>query len=402
MRVVIAPDKFKGSLSASVAAEAMARGVVRAAPWASVDRVPMADGGEGTVAALVAATGGSFREATVSGPMGEPVVASFGLLGDGRTAAIEMAAASGLVLVRRGSARSDDRDHPGHRRAAAGGDRGGGEAGDRRHRRQRDQRRRRRAGPGPGLRSARRVGRELDPGGGSLGRLARIDATGRRPELDGIEVAVACDVTNPLCGPRGASAVYGPQKGATPEMVEVLDANLAHYRRDRRARPGRFGPRDPGLRRAPAAWAAAWSRSPSGRLEPGINLVIEAVALRARLEGADLCLTGEGALDDQSAFGKTAVGVGRLARSLGCPVLALAGSIGPGAEATFEEGLDAYFSICPGPVELEQAMSRAAELLEEATTQAVRAFLAGRRRKSASDGPPAEGFQPGLPRGVIP
>src|SRR5579875_76285 len=349
MRVVIAPDKFKGSLTASEAAEAMARGVGRAAPGATIDRVPMADGGEGTVGALVAATGGSFREATVCGPMGEPISARFGLLGDGRSAAIEMAAASGLVLV------PPDRRDPlvattrgtgelllaaiaaGARRLIVGI--GGSATND--------------GGAGLsqalGFRLLDATGHELGPGGGALGRLARIDASGRRPELDGIAIAVACDVTNPLCGPRGASAVYGPQKGATPAMVEVLDANLAHFA--------------------------------GGQLEPGIHLVIEAVHLKDRLEDADLCLTGEGAIDDQSAFGKTAVGVGRLARSLGCPVLALAGSIGPGAEATLDQGLDAYFSICPGPITLAEAMARAAGLLEEATAQAVRAFLAGSGRR---------------------
>jgi glycerate 2-kinase len=399
MRVVIAPDKFKGSLSASEAAEAMARGVARAAPGATIDRVPMADGGEGTVAALVAATGGSFRDATVHGPMGEPISARFGLLGDGRTAAIEMASASGLVLVP-----IDLRDPmiattrgTGElllAAIAAGANRvivgiGGSATND--------------GGAGLGQALGYRLlddqGCELGPGGGSLARLARIDASGRRPELDGIEVAVACDVTNPLCGPRGASAVYGPQKGATPAMVEELDANLAHF--------AAIVERDLGvsIRDVPGSGAAGGLGGglvafAGGRLEPGINLVIEAVDLKGRLEGADLCLTGEGALDDQSAFGKTAVGVGRLARSLGCPVLALAGSIGPGAEATLEAGLDAYFSICPGPITLDQAMARAGELLEEATTQAVRAFLAGRGEKSASGLFPPEGGWPNPPMGA--
>src|SRR5262249_22807190 len=175
-----------------------------------------------------------------------------------------------------------------------------------------------------------------------------------RRDLDGISVAVACDVTNPLCGPRGASAVYGPQKGATPAMVETLDANLAHF--------AAIVERDLGvsIRDTPGSGAAGGLGGglvafAGGRLEPGINLVIEAVDLRNRLEGADLCLTGEGALDDQSAFGKTAVGVGRLARSLGCPVLALAGSIGPGAEATLDQGLHAHFSISPRPLTLHPA-----------------------------------------------
>jgi glycerate 2-kinase len=378
MRVVIAPDKFKGSLSASAAAEAMARGVRRAAPGATIDQVPMADGGEGTVAALVAATGGTVCEATVRGPMGEPLVARYGLLGDGQTAAIEMATASGLVLVP-----SERRDPTvattwgtgelllaaiaaGARRLIVGiggsatNDGGAG------------------LGQALGFRLLDEEGRELGPGGGALGRLARVDSTNRRTELDGIEVAVACDVTNPLCGPTGASAVYGPQKGATPEMIRALDANLEHF--------ARIVERDLGvsMRDVPGSGAAGGLGGgliafAGGRLGPGIDLVIEAVHLRARLEGADLCLTGEGGLDDQSAFGKTAVGVGRLARALGCPAIAMAGSIGNGAEATLDHGLDAYFSICPGPIPLEQAMTRAADLLEAATEQAVRAFRAGHR-----------------------
>ena len=214
-------------------------------------------------------------------------------------------------------------------------------------------------------------GRDLEPGGGTLGRLARIDAAGRRRELDGVEVAVACDVTNPLCGPQGASAVYGPQKGASPEMVEALDRNLAHF--------AAIVERDLGvaIKDQPGSGAAGGLGGGTGcvrrgKLEPGVNLIIDAVRLAERLENADLCLTGEGAIDAQSAFGKTAVGVARLARSLHCPVLALAGSIGPGAEAVLEQGIDAYFSICPGPISLDQAISQAGMLLERATEQAVR------------------------------
>jgi glycerate kinase len=168
-------------------------------------------------------------------------------------------------------------------------------------------------------------------------------------------------------------------------MVALLDANLAHF--------AAIVGRDLGvsIRDLPGSGAAGGLGGglvafAGGRLQPGIDLVIDAVDLRSRLEGADLCLTGEGALDDQSAFGKTAVGVGRLSRSIGCPVLALAGSIGPGAEATLGQGLDAYFSICPGPIHLDQAMARAAELLEEATAQAVRAFLAGMSRSRPPTG----------------
>ncbi len=383
MRVVIAPDKFKGSLTAPEAAEAMARGLSRVDPCARIDRVPMADGGEGTVAALVAATGGSYRTVTVTGPLGEPVAASFGLLGDGRTAALEMASASGLWLVPpalRDPLRATTRGtgqlllaalEAGARRVIVGiggsatNDGGAG------------------LGQALGFRLLDTQGRELGPGGSELDRLARIDRSGQTAGLGSAAIAVACDVTNPLCGPRGASAVYGPQKGATPEMVQRLDRNLAHFadivERDL----------DVAVRDLPGSGAAGGLGGglvafAGGRLERGVDLVIEAVNLRDRLLAADLCLTGEGALDAQSAFGKTAVGVARLAHSLGCPTLAIAGSIGPGAEAVLEQGVDAYFSICPGPVPLDEAIKRASELLEKATAQAARAFLAGRNARRAN------------------
>ena len=376
MRVVIAPDKFKGSLTAPEAARAMARGVRRVDPRAGIDEVPMADGGEGTVAALVAATGGTHREVEVTGPLGSPVLASFGLLGDGLTAVLEMASASGLSLVpldRRDPWRATTRGtgelllaaiSAGARRVIVGI--GGSATND--------------GGAGLGQALGFRLldsdGRELGPGGGELDHLARIDPSVRAAAVHSVEIDVACDVTNPLCGTRGASAVYGPQKGAHGEMVEALDRNLAHFagivERDLQV----------AIRDIPGSGAAGGLGGglvafAGGRLQKGVELIIDAVNLRTRLQGADLCLSGEGALDGQSAYGKTAVGVARLAHSLGCPTLALAGSIGPGAEAVLDQGIDAYFSICPGPMPLEDALSRAAELLENATAQALRAFLAG-------------------------
>jgi len=202
-----------------------------------------------------------------------------------------------------------------------------------------------------------------------------IDLAGLDARLASVELRVACDVDNPLCGPRGASAVYGPQKGATPEMIAELDRNLAHF--------ATIVERDLGrpIRDLPGAGAAGGlggglAAFASGRLEPGVTLVIRAVDLANRLRGADLCLTGEGAIDASSAYGKTAVGVSRLAHSFDCPTLALAGTIGPGAESVLDQGIDAYFSICNRPLTMEEAISRAAELLEQAAGQAVRAFLA--------------------------
>lgn len=382
MKVVVAPDKFRGSLSAAGAARAIARGVLAACPSARVDTVPMADGGEGTVDALVASTGGSLRAVEVTGPLGDPVRAVYGLLGDGRTAVMEMASASGLALVprpRRDPAQATTRGtgelllaavDAGARRLIVGiggsatNDGGAG------------------FGQALGFRLLDREGRELPPGGGALAALDRIDGTGRDPRLDGVSVAVACDVENPLCGPRGASAVYGPQKGADPATVADLDRGLAHF--------AEVVARDLGLsiRDLPGAGAAGGLGGglvafASGRLEPGVALVMRTVELADRLAGADLCITGEGAIDGSSAFGKTAVGVARLARSLGCPTLALAGTLGRGAEAVLREGVDAMFSLCSGPMPLDEAVARADELLTLVTTQAVRCFLAGRNHPTS-------------------
>jgi glycerate kinase len=222
-----------------------------------------------------------------------------------------------------------------------------------------------------------REGHSVPPGGAGLAHLDRIDMTRVDPRLAGVEVVVACDVENPLCGPRGASTVYGPQKGADREMIAILDRNL-----------GRFADvvaRDLGaaIRDLPGAGAAGGLGGglvafASGRLEPGVSLVMRSVNLADRLKGADLCLTGEGAIDASSAFGKTAVGVARLAWSLGCPTIALAGMLGPGAGDVLKEGVDAIFSLCPGPISLDAAIGRAGELLTRVSEQAVRCFLAGR------------------------
>ena len=378
MKVVVAPDKFKGSLSAPDAARAMARGVAAACPEASLVLVPMADGGEGTVEALVAATGGTFREANVTGPLGEPVVARFGLLGDGTTAVLEMATASGLVLVpreRRDPLRATTRGTGDLLRAAldlgvtsiilgiggsATNDGGAGLA------------------QALGARLLDEDGQELSPGGAALARLDRIDAFGLDPRLARTSIRVACDVANLLCGPTGASAVYGPQKGATPEDVARLDATLAHYARIIARDLGRDVAGLPGAGAAGGLGAGLVAFA-GGMLTPGIDLVIGAVGLRDRLRGADLCLTGEGSIDASSAFGKTAVGVARLARELGVPCLALAGMIGDGAGAVLTEGIAAYASIAPGPGPFDRAIAETAPRLERATEQFVRAYLAGHR-----------------------
>jgi glycerate kinase len=382
MKVVIAPDKFKGSLTAPQAAEAIARGVQAACPDATLDLVPMADGGEGTVAALVSATKGTIRRASVTNPLGRPVEAEFGLLGDGRTAVIEMAAASGLVLVP-----PDQRDPrwtstrgtgelilaaieagASHVIVGIGGsatnDGGAGMA------------------QALGYRLLDKDGQEIPPGGGNLGRLSRIERPATLPAAHA-QIDVACDVDNPLCGPRGATAVYGPQKGATPPIIAGLDANLRHLAGVIERDLGRAVADLPGAGAAGGLGAGLVAFA-GGRLRPGVELVIEAVGLERRLARADLCLTAEGAIDHQTAHGKTPVGVSRLARSLGVPALALAGTLGEGAEAVLHEGIDAYFSICSGPMALEEAIERAGGLLASAAEQAVRAFLAGRAHAERS------------------
>ena len=378
-KVVVAPDKFRGSLSAPQAARAMARGVSSVLSDTLIDEVPMADGGEGTVDALVVATFGTLKTILVTDPLGRPVLATYGILGDGSTVVIEMASASGLALVpfdRRDPAITTTRGTGellreaisiGARRVILGI--GGSATND--------------GGAGfaqaLGYRLLDHAGREIGPGGGALANLARIDASKRDPRIGEVVVEVACDVENPLCGSKGASAVYGPQKGADAALIARLDQNLDHF--------ASIIERDLGVnvRDLPGAGAAGGLGAglvafAQGRLQGGVSLVIQAVGLADRLRNADLCLTGEGAIDASSAFGKTAIGVGRCAQSLNCPTIAIAGTLGKGADDVLTLGIDAIFSICPGPTSLKEAIANASELLERASAQAVRAFLAGKRK----------------------
>jgi len=379
MKVVVAPDSFKECLSAEAVARAIGRGVRAAAPDAEVVEVPMADGGEGTVRALVAATGGTLHRATVTGPLGEPVEAEFGLLGDGATAVIEMAAASGLPLVppsRRDPTRTTTRG-TGELIGAAldlGASRliigiGGSATVD--------------GGAGMaqalGARLLDESGRDIGPGGGELSRLARLDVSGLDPRLAGVACEVACDVDNPLLGPNGAARVYAPQKGATPEAVAVLEANLARF--------ADVVERDLGVsvRDVPGAGAAGGLGAGlmaflGARLRPGVQIVIEATGLREKLRGADLAIVGEGKLDAQTAHGKVPVGVAEVAAEAGVPVVAIAGSLGDGYEAVHEKGVAACFAILDRPMSLEEAFARAEELLARTACEVVRVFVARRSR----------------------
>ena len=378
MKILIAPDSFKESMTAVAAAEAMARGVRKAAPEAQIGMVPMADGGQGTVATMVAATGGRIISAEVTDPLGKKIKAQFGILGDGRTAVIEMAAASGLMRVPRG------RRNPlvtttfgtGETIKAALGSGvkkiiigiGGSATND----------------GGAGMAQAlgahllNATGRDLPFGGAALAGLERIDASGLDPRLKNVELDVACDVTNPLLGEKGASAVFGPQKGATPETVKQLDAALAHYADILQRDLGKDVRNEPGAGAAGGLGAGLMAFL-GARLRRGIEIVIDAVNLRERMKGCDLVLTGEGAMDRQTVFGKTAIGVAKVAQSLGIPVIAIVGGIGDGAEEVMSHGILAYFSIVNRPMTLEAAMANAPALTESCAEQVMRVWMRGRQ-----------------------
>ncbi len=370
-RVLVAPDSFKGSLSAVQAASAMERGVLSAWPGSLVEKIPIADGGEGTVEAMVMATGGHFETRTVRGPLGEPVDARWGVLGDGRTAILEMAAASGLTLVPHGR-----RDpgitstfgtgelllaamDAGYRRIVIGI--GGSATND--------------GGTGMaralGVRFLDDAGNPLPDGGAALAGLASVDLAGADGRLAGIDLLVACDVDNPLTGPRGASAIYGPQKGATPAMVRELDLALSRLAHVATRATGRDVADRAGAGAAGGLGAGLLFFTPA-RLLPGVGLVLDAARFDERVRGASLVLTGEGRTDHQTAMGKAPVGVARAARRHGVPVRLVSGSLGPGAEAVHAHGIDRIHSASPPGMPVEEAMARAAELLESAVAASLR------------------------------
>jgi glycerate kinase len=370
-RILVAPDSFKGSLTAVEAASAMERGVLTAWPGSLVEKIPIADGGEGTVEAMVMATGGHFESRTVRGPLGEPVTARWGVLGDGRTAVLEMAAASGLTLVPHG--RRDPRIastfgtgelvlaamDAGYRRIVVGI--GGSATND--------------GGTGMaralGVRFLDDAGNPLPEGGAALAGLASVDLATADARLPGVEILVACDVDNPLTGPRGASAIYGPQKGATPEMVRELDLALARLAHVATRATGRDVSGLAGAGAAGGLGAGLLFFTPA-RLMPGVDLVLDAARFDDRVRGASLVLTGEGRTDHQTAMGKAPVGVARAARRHGVPVWLVSGSLGPGAEAVQPHGIHRIHAAAPPGMPVEEAMARAAELLESAVAASLR------------------------------
>ncbi len=376
MKIVVAPDSFKGSVSALGVAAAMERGVLQVFPGAEVVKLPIADGGEGTVEALVTATGGQMITQEVIGPLGNPVQAYWGILGDAETAVIEMAAASGLPLVpvEKRDPRITTTYGTGQLMKAAL-DKGlrkiiigiGGSATN---------------DGGTGMAKALGVkflngaGYELPAGGKALADLARIDLAGLDARLQETTIMVACDVDNPLCGNRGASAVYGPQKGATPAMVAELDAALANYARIAEQATGKAVANQPGAGAAGGLGAGLLFFT-GAKLRPGVDIVLESAGFAAMVDGADLVITGEGRTDFQTAYGKAPVGVAKVAKQFQVPVVCLAGGLGQGADDVLSQGIDGLMSVVPQPMSLDECMDCGDLLVEAGTVRLCRLIQVG-------------------------
>ena len=370
MKIVLAPQAFKGSISALEVANAMADGVRKVVPDAETVTVPVADGGDGTLETLVEGSGGEIRSVEVTGPLGQRLTAQWGAMGDGRSAIIEMARTSGLALVS-----VDERDplrsttyglgeairhamDSGFRRFIVGiggsatNDAGGGMA------------------QALGVRLLDDHGDDLPYGGAALANLDRIDMSGLDQRAADCEFMVACDVNNPLTGPTGASAIYGPQKGATPEMVDQLDAALAHF--------AVIVKRDLGadINDIPGSGAAGGLGGGlvaflGGELRAGVDIVLDTVGLDDYLIGADLVITGEGCLDHSTVYNKAPVGVAARAKKRGIPVVAISGSLGQGYHELHQHGIDAACAITSSPMTLEEASTQAADLISNATEEAI-------------------------------
>ncbi len=377
-RIAIAPSGFKESLSAQAAADAIAAGVRRVVPTAELDLIPLVDGGEGTAATLAASTGGRLVALAATGPVGERLGTHFALLGSHDTAVVEMAAVAGLSLVPRtlrdpgatttygvGELIRAALD-TGVRRVLVGcGDSGTSDGG---------------AGAlqALGARLLDADGFELAPGGGELIRLHRVDPSGLDPRLADVELVVACNPYNVLCGERGVARVFGPQKGATPAQVERLSAGLENWARILTRDLGVTGT---DLRHGAGTGASgglgAGLAALGARLLPRFDVLLDRLDLDARLARADLVLTAEGALDRQTPRGKVPAEVARRAKLHGRPVLALAGTLGEGAHDV--PGVDACTGILPAPMALAEALLRGSELLTDATERALRMILLGAR-----------------------
>ena len=379
MKIVIAPDSFKESLSALQVATALEDGIHKVLTDVECCKLSMADGGEGTVTALVTATGGSTFRECVHGPLGHFVNASYGISGDGRTAVVEMAAASGLSLLA-----VEDRDPArtttygtgelimaaskrGARRIIVG--LGGSATND----------------GGAGMGQALGI-KFHDQGGtvisehltgGTLGRIASISMADRDPAVGDVEILVACDVDNPLVGRCGASAVFASQKGATPAQIKSLERNLRHYGRLLESTTG-FDVLDLPGAGAAGGLGAGLVAFAGGEIKSGVDIVIEAVRLERHLDGADLVITGEGRIDGQTIYGKVPVGVARLAKGLGIPVIAVGGSLADDAAQVFARGIDALEGAVARDMSLTEALTHSERNLRAAGERIARWIVLGR------------------------
>ena len=380
MKLIFAPDSMKGSLSAMESCDILERVAARIFPEAETLSIPVADGGEGTVDALLRAMGGSRRRVKVTGPLFEPEEAEWGMLPDG-TAVMEMAQASGLPYVP-----ADQRDprkatslgtgemiaqalREGARSILIGI--GGSATND--------------GGIGMltalGARFTDEEGQEVPPTGAGMIRVAGADFSGLMPELRDVSMTVICDVTNPLLGPNGATWIYGPQKGAIPEIRDELEAGMAHYAGVVEKSLGRDISSFPGAGAA-GGLGAALGGVLGAQLKTGIDAVLDAVRFEEKLEGASLVITGEGRMDGQSIrFGKVPVGVARRCAARGIPAAALVGGIGDGAEGFFDLCEGTIMTTVPGPMSLEKAMAEAPALYEYAAERLLRAVRIGMRLK---------------------
>jgi len=371
LTILLAPDSFKESMSAKEVCEAMERGIKKVDKNINCIQVPMADGGEGTMQSLVDATGGNIYSLNVIGPLGNEVEASYGILGDGETGMLEMASASGIHLV------AAEKRNPlitttygtgqlikacldyGVKKLLIGI--GGSSTND--------------GGAGViqalGGKLMDKSGNEIGFGGGKLIELASIDLTGFDKRLKNVVVEVACDVDNPLCGDAGASNVFGPQKGATPQMIKQLDINLRHYASIIKAQLGKDILDVPGAGAAGGLGAGLMAFL-DGNLKKGIEMVIEYTKLEEKVKLADMVWTGEGSIDFQTQYGKTPLGVAIVAKKYNKPVIAFAGRIGEDIEVLYEKGIDSIFSIIKELTTLDEALLMGKENMEKSAENVVR------------------------------
>lgn len=377
MRILIAPDSYKNALSALEVAKSLKSGLQKVFQDAEFEILPMADGGEGTVEALIDATQGDIITARVHDPLMRPVESSFGITGDGITAVIEMASASGIQLITSGERNPWITTTYGTGELIlAALDRGcrdiilgiGGSATN---------------DCGMGMAAALGVkfldhaGNSVGPGGGMLAEVTRIDISGLDNRIKETKIMVACDVTNPLTGPDGAAHVYGPQKGADPEMVKKLDSNLKKFSDLIMEQLGKDVEQIPGAGAA-GGLGAGLIAFLDGELVEGVPAIAAKTGLEEAVAKADIVITGEGGIDFQTQFGKTPYGVAQVAKKYGKPVIAVAGTIGKGVDELYSKGIDAVISILDRPLSLEEAIEETPALLEATGERIGRLLILGR------------------------